>query len=182
MEAVDQIISSNRQLAKQMFEMQKQFQEVKLLHSKSGPTCVTCGGFNCSERCMETLPEEEVKYMGQAPFSNNYNSGWRNHPNLSWRDQGNNHQRPHNNQNFQSQGSSPQEQGQSSGKKSIEELLEGFMARTESNYKAQEAISRDQGATIRNLEVQVGQLAKHLSERLSDEFPGDTQKPRMENA
>ena len=42
-EAVDQIIVSNMQLSKQMFEMQKQFQEVKLLHSNSAPKCVTCG-------------------------------------------------------------------------------------------------------------------------------------------
>ena len=63
-EAVDQIYASNRKLAKQMFEIQKQFQEVKLMHSKSGPTCVPCGGPNCGERCNETLTEEEVKYTG----------------------------------------------------------------------------------------------------------------------
>ena len=62
-EVVDQIIASNRMLAKHMFEMQKQFQEVKLIQSKSAPTCVTCGGPNSGERCMETLPEKEVKYM-----------------------------------------------------------------------------------------------------------------------
>ena len=100
-EAVDQIIASNRQLAKQMFEMQKQFQEVKLLHSNSAPKCVTCVGPNCGERCLETISEEGAKYMGQAPFSNNYNSGWKNHPNFSWRDQGNGYQKPYNNQNLQ---------------------------------------------------------------------------------
>ena len=31
-EEVDQIIASNRKLAKQMFEIQKQVQEVKLMH------------------------------------------------------------------------------------------------------------------------------------------------------
>src|ERR1044072_3323476 len=59
--------------------------------------------------------------MGQAPFSSNYNPGWRNHPNFSWRDrdQGNNYQKPHNNQSFQGQGSGQQqrqEQGGGSGK------------------------------------------------------------------
>ena len=153
-EAVDQITASNRQLAKQMFEIQKQVQEVKLMHSKYGPTCVTCGGPNCGECCNETLTEEEVKYMGQAPFFNNYNPGWKNHPNLSWRDQGNNYQRSYNNYNFQGQGSGQQQrQEQGNGKKSIEELLEGFMARSESNYKAQEAIIRDQGVAIRNSEA-----------------------------
>src|ERR1044072_3438098 len=92
-DAVDQIISSNKQLAKQMFEIQKQVQEVKLMQANSVPKCVTCGGPSCGEQCKETLSEEEAKYMGQAPFSNNYNSGWRTYPNLSWRDQPKNHQR-----------------------------------------------------------------------------------------
>ena len=119
-EALDQIIAYNRKLAKQMFEIQKQVQEVKLMQEKSGPTCVTCGGPNCGERCNKTLTEEEVKYMGKAPFSNNYNQGWRNHPNLSWRDQGNNYQKPYNNQNFQGQGSGQkQRQERGSGKKNI---------------------------------------------------------------
>src|ERR1044072_4884515 len=41
-----------------MFEIQKQVQEVKLMHSKYGPTCVTCGGPNCGECCNETLTEK----------------------------------------------------------------------------------------------------------------------------
>ena len=145
--AIDQIIASKRKLAKQMFEMQKQFQKVKLLHSNFAPKCVTCGGPNCGQHCIETPAEEEEKYMGQAPFSNNYNSWWKNHPNFSWRDQGNDYQKSYNNQNFQ--GQRPQEQGKSSGKKSIEELLEGFIARVEND-------SKQKNAAIKNLEVQVG--------------------------
>src|ERR1044072_2935024 len=110
-EAVDQIIASNRHLAKQMYEMHKQFQEVKLLHSNSAPKCVTCGGPNCGEHCLETISEEEAKYMGQqAPYSNTYNQGWKNHPNLSWGDRVNNYQKPYNNQGFQGQGARQQEQ------------------------------------------------------------------------
>ena len=117
--------------------------------------------------------------MGQAPFSNNYNAGWKNHPNFSWRDQGNNDQKPYNNKNFQGQRS--QEQGQSSGKRSIEELLEGFITQVEKDSKQKEAVIKDQQAAlkdqqavIKNLEVQVGQLARQLSEKPTGKFPGDT--------
>src|ERR1044072_812814 len=48
--------------------------------------------------------------------------------------------------------------------------------------KAQEALARDQGAAIRHLKVQFGQLAKHLTERPSGKLPADTQEPRIENA
>src|ERR1044072_3323477 len=69
-----------------------------------------------------------------------------------------------------------------SGMKRLEELLEGFMTRTESASKNQEAALRDHQAAIKNLENQFGQMAKLLSERPSGKFPADTQEPRMENA
>ncbi|KAG8472920.1 hypothetical protein CXB51_034791 [Gossypium anomalum] len=53
-----------------------------------------------------TTEEEQVNYMGNNnfrsqnnPYSNTYNAGWKNHPNFSWGDQGN--QRPQNPQGFQ---------------------------------------------------------------------------------
>src|ERR1044072_3409407 len=173
-EAVDQIIASNRQLAKQIHEMQKQFQEVKMMQA-SGQGCVTCGGPDSGEYCRATTTEEEAKYMGQAPFSNNYNPSWRNHPNLAWGDRGNSYQKPYNNQNFQGQGVRQQEQVPSGGKKNIEELLENFIVQQENTTKKQDD-------AIRNLENQMGQLAKPISERDSGKRPSDTQQPRLENA
>src|ERR1044072_242021 len=152
-EAVDQLMASNKQLAKQMADMQKQMQEAKQINSsgESNYKCVTCGSPHCGDMCMETLMEEEVKAIGQArndPYSNNYNPGWRNHPNFGWRDrdqggnnrdQGNNNngqrgdnfQRSYPNQRSQGQGfkqqhhSQGQGSGSSGGKKSLEEMLEG---------------------------------------------------------
>src|ERR1044072_97622 len=154
-DAVDQIIVSNRQLAKQVDEMQKQCQEAKLMQD-AARGCVTCGGPNCGERCIETVAEEEAEYMGQqAPYSNNYNQGWKNHPNLSLGDRGNNYQKPYsNNQGFQGQGARPKEH--SSGKKSVEEMLAEFLSQ-------QEDANKKRDAAVRNLENQMGQLAKHLS-------------------
>src|ERR1044072_4082918 len=126
--------------------MQKQFQEAKLMQAYVRG-CVTYGGPNCGERCVETVAEEEAKYMGQqAPYSNTYNQGWKNHPNLSWGDRGNNYQKPYNNQGFQGQGARSQEQ--SSGKKSLEELLENFLVQQEDANKKRDAV-------VRNLEHQV---------------------------
>src|ERR1044072_7847063 len=190
-EAVNQLMTSNKQLAKQMSDMQKQMQEAKLM-KVSKLDCVTCGSPDCGERCVETFTEEEVKAMGQFrndPYSNTYNPGWRNHPNFAWRDRdqgnnntgqgGNNFQKPYPNQRFQGQEPrqySNQEQGSSSGgKKSLEELLESFMNRTENNYKNQEA-------AIKNLENQLGQMARQMNERPPGKFPSDTQSPRNENA
>ena len=48
------------------------------------------------------------------PYSNTYNVGWRNHPDFSWKEQGNsgqggNFQRPYHNQKLQGQGSQQQQ-------------------------------------------------------------------------
>src|ERR1044072_9335618 len=102
------------------------------------------------------MAEEEAKYMGQAPYSGNYNQGWKNHPNLSWGDRGNNYSKSHNSQGFQSQGARPQEQN--SGKRSMEEMIEIFMARQDENIKKQEDANHRRDAAMRNLENQLGQL------------------------
>ncbi|XP_057432651.1 uncharacterized protein LOC130725440 [Lotus japonicus] len=179
-EAVDQIIASNRQLAKQMHEMQKQFQEVKMMQAGRG--CVTCGGPDCGDYCRVTTTEEEAKYMGQAPFSNNYNSSWRNNSNLAWGDRGNNYQKPYNNQNFQGQGARQQEQAPSGGKRSMEELFKSFLAQQDETARKHEEADKKRDAAMRNMENQIGQLAKRLSERESGQLPSDTQQPRLENA
>ncbi|XP_057418707.1 uncharacterized protein LOC130712907 [Lotus japonicus] len=170
-----------------MSEMQKQIKEAKLPEARVAKVeCVTCGGAHTTEQCTETM-DKEIKAMGQFqnnPYSNTYNPGWRNHPNFSWKEQGTNGQAgnfqgQHPNQRFQGQASRPppQEQaaGTSGGKKSLEELLESFINRSETNFKNQEA-------SIKNLENQFGQLAKQVAERPPGKFPSDTVvNPRQEN-
>src|ERR1044072_6643062 len=120
--------------------------------------------------------------MGQqAPYSNNYNQSWKNHPNLSWGDRGNNYSKPYNNnQGFQGQGARPQEQN--SGKRSMEERIKIFSARQDENIKQAEDGHNQRHAAIRNLENQLVQLAKRMTEKESAQFPSDTQEPRRENA
>ena len=69
---------------------------------------------------------------------------------------GNNFQRSYPNQRPQGQDfrqQSTKEQGSGSGgKKILEDMLEGFMSRQENTTKKQEAVLREQQATIKNLE------------------------------
>src|ERR1044072_3622294 len=194
-EAVGQIMSTTQQLAEQMTEIQRQLKgnNSQYYQKPADSGCTACGSPYCGEFCSETATEEEVKAMGLSrndPYSNNYNQGWRNHPNFSWMDQdqgnhansgqgGNNYQKNYQNQRPQGQGFRKQpiqEQGSGSGsKKNLEEILEGFM------YK-QEAVQKEQQAAIKNLENQIGQMAKQLSERDPGKFPADTQVPRNETA
>src|ERR1044072_372768 len=113
------------------------------------------------------------------PYSNTYNVGWRNHPNFSWKEQGKsgqggNFQRPYHNQKLQGKGSQQQQhQEQGTGKKSFEELVESFINQSQSNHL-------NHGAAIKNLETQVGQMAKQLAERPPGELPSDTEISHIE--
>ena len=60
-------------------------------------------------------------------------------------------------------------------------MIEVFMARQDENIKRQEAVQKEQQAAIRNLENQMGQMAKQLSERDPGTLPSDTHIPRIED-
>ncbi|KAH9672110.1 hypothetical protein KPL70_017603 [Citrus sinensis] len=95
------------------------------------------------------------------PYSNTYNHGWRNHPNLSWNNTQNTLAPP--------PGFQPQEK-----KSNLEDALtqlttnmSQFMTKTETTFQ-------NQAASIRNLEVQVGQIANLLSSRQHSSLPSNT--------
>ncbi|KAL4288087.1 hypothetical protein AHAS_Ahas19G0251100 [Arachis hypogaea] len=93
------------------------------------------------------------------PYSKTYNQGWRNHPNFGWRDQP---QRP---QNFNNSS-----QGDFQQSNDLEAILTGFRQETR--------------ASIKNLEIQMGQLATKVNEidqRTTNSLPGNTiPNPRKE--
>ncbi|XLS77757.1 hypothetical protein HN51_061982, partial [Arachis hypogaea] len=125
---------------------------------------------------------EEVNYMGE-PYENTYNPSWRNHPNLSWKDQ----QRPQQGFNNNNGGrnrisnskpfpSSSQQQTENS-KQSHSDLAtivsdlikttQSFMTKTRSS--------------IRNLKAQVGQLSKKITELPPSTLPSNTEEnPKRE--
>ncbi|XP_073119981.1 uncharacterized protein [Henckelia pumila] len=96
------------------------------------------------------------------PFSNTYNPGWKQHPNFSWGGQNN---RPYRNQNY---GKQHQEE-----KSSMEQMMQKFISSTETRMQ-------NQDASIKNLENQIGQLAKAMSSREPGTLPSDTEKNSKE--
>ena len=52
-------------------------------------SCNWCGGAHLSDECTNIEQAQFVSNYNRAqnnPYSNTYNSGWRNHPNFAWRD------------------------------------------------------------------------------------------------
>ncbi|KAL5548869.1 hypothetical protein UlMin_004100 [Ulmus minor] len=101
--------------------------------------------------------------------SNYYNPGWRNHPNFSWS----------NNQNVQKPPSSFQAQEK---KPTMEEAFTQFMTRTNAFIDDTQENFRNQGASIRNLEHQVGEISKLLMERGQGALPSNTERNPREEA
>src|ERR1044072_7895595 len=103
--------------------------------------CMNCDGF---------------RGYGNCPY---YDQRWESRPDICWEgDEDFNPWNPPYHQYYGEHEHQPLEQeephqGQGGGKKSLEELLEGFMTRTENNYKNQEA-------AINNLEIQFQKLSR----------------------
>ncbi|KAL5544723.1 hypothetical protein UlMin_008507 [Ulmus minor] len=140
------------------------------------------------ENCAENHSNVECQFVGQAqenspdqvnyvannqrqfnPNSNYYNPGWRNHPNFSWS----------NNQNVQKPPSGFQAQEK---KPTMEETFTQFMTRTNAFIDDTQANFRNQGASIRNLEHQVGEISKLLTERGQGALPSNTERNPREEA
>ncbi|KAL5575038.1 hypothetical protein UlMin_016737 [Ulmus minor] len=140
------------------------------------------------ENCAENHSNVECQFVGQAqenspdqvnyvannqrqfnPNSNYYNPGWRNHPNFSWS----------NNQNVQKSPFGFQAQEK---KPTMEEAFTQFMTRTNAFIDDTQANFRNQGASIRNLEHQVGEISKLLTERGQGALPSNTERNPREEA
>ncbi|KAH1247255.1 hypothetical protein GmHk_06G017195 [Glycine max] len=143
-------------------------------HTVAG--CLICGGAHESGYYIsQEEATREVNYMGNQPRPN-FNAGghsgfqygqqyhsqqgqWRNHPRNQFnKDQGGPSNRP-------------QQQGPSLYDRTtkLEETFTQFMQVSKSNQKGTES-------AIKNLEVQVGQLAKQLADRPSSSFGANTEK------
>ena len=90
------------------------------------------------------------------PFLNTFNLGWKNHPNFSL---SNNAQNPP--PSFQSQ----------ERKLNLEEMFGKFMQETASFISETRSSLCNQGASIQNLEHQVGKISKLLAERPQGSLP-----------
>nr|GME05475.1 uncharacterized protein LOC109178859 [Ipomoea batatas] len=153
---------------------------------------------------------EEANYMGSNtgrqpprndPYSHTYNPGWRKHPNFSWRDQGN--ARSMGPPGFQQPGPSGSQHQQyrpfqqppapqqpqipaQEKKPQLEEMFMQYMSSQDTMMKKLDAkidkVAQSSQASIHNLEVQVGQLAKLVAEKDRGKFPSATEINPREGA
>ncbi|XP_020208323.1 uncharacterized protein LOC109793275 [Cajanus cajan] len=170
------ILAQNKHLSQQMEELKKQMSKLQV-GSSSRPQqvmrCDFCAGDHPNGHCTISEPdqEEEVNYMNnpgrQGNFSGNYNQnqGWRNNQNQysGWKQEAGPSQRQPPQKPYQNQ---PSYQPDRLSK--MEEALTQFMQVSTTNQKNIEA-------SIRNLEVQIGQLAKQLADQQSNNFSANTQ-------
>ncbi|KAL4610105.1 hypothetical protein ACB092_08G028300 [Castanea dentata] len=126
--------------------------------------CDHCSRNRSSDDCQVGNPFAQSSY-GQAnyvsnfqrqnnPYSNMYNPGWRNHPKFSW-------------SNNQGQAKPPQQFPQQEKKSTLEDMFMQYL------QKIDVAIQNN-SASIRNLEVQIGQLSSMLTERTAGTLTSNT--------
>ncbi|KAM1495945.1 hypothetical protein ACFXTO_030606 [Malus domestica] len=111
------------------------------------------------------------------PYSNNYNPGWREHPNFSWRDSQNSMGPSNSTKQYQQPYQAPPIQQEDP---SIKDMLSQLLKKTD-RYE-QEVVSLRQSQTVlekaqSNFEIQLGQIATTLNklERAQGQFPSQTE-------
>ncbi|XP_059593742.1 uncharacterized protein LOC132254043 [Vitis vinifera] len=135
------------------------------------------------------------QYSSNSPYSNTYNPGWRNHPNLSWRggnngqfqQQGNRFQGNQTNgqQGFQPQGMPSQNFQQqhqaSSSNSSLEDMMREFIQKQDKRNEDQNRINAQTSQELVDIRTTLSQLAVSLSHE-KGKFPAQPQKnPRGVN-
>ena len=134
---------------------------------------------------MGDLTIEQAQYMVKFnqnqnfnPYGQNYNPGWKNYPNFSWKN--------HNAGNpiEQAKPLQPPQEKKSSLDLKMEQLAYMHMNIMKSHYKFENETRtslNNQAAQLQNLEVQMGQMASLLSERQHENLPSTSEvNPRRE--
>src|SRR3954463_984888 len=153
----NQVVKMEDQIAaeveRRLKKMTVETQTVAQVQPAQTVSCEICNGPHQTVYCFATPQQiEEIKFLKQNnPYSNTYNPGWKNHPNFSWKDQ--------------------QQVPQKAEWEVAIERLAGqcsqFQEETRNNH-------RNTTASIKNLEVQVGQIAQHLTLQAQGTLPSST--------
>ncbi|CAL2256521.1 unnamed protein product [Prunus armeniaca] len=159
-------MSSNNDLALQVASLEKKLDSVLNMAPKIAEVCAICNipghpTYQCS--ASEAYPEfvqEQVNLMNSYnqrprndPFSNTYNPGWRDHPNLSWK---NNNQF----QNFQPKPAT-----------TLEDTVKMLAQNTVQFQQTTNSTLQQHSAALTKMETQLGQIADALSQREPGKFP-----------
>ena len=170
-------IDAFNKLAAQIALLNNNFKNLNV-SSISNAGCDFCAGNHSNMECQSGSQAQEnsleqVNFVANNqrqynPNSNYYNQGWKNHPNFSWSNNANVQQPP---SGFQAQEKKP----------TMEEAFTQFMTRTNAFIDDTQANFRNQGASIRNLEHQVGEISKLLAERTQGALPSNIEKNPREH-
>ncbi|XP_034213009.1 uncharacterized protein LOC117625579 [Prunus dulcis] len=159
-------MSSNNDLALQVASLEKKLDSMLNMVPKIAEVCAICNipghpTYQCS--ASEAYPEfvqEQVNLMNSYnqrprndPFSNTYNPGWRDHPNLSWK---NNNQF----QNFQPKPAT-----------TLEDTVKMLAQNTVQFQQTTNSTLQQHSAALTKMETQLGQIADALSQREPEKFP-----------
>ncbi|XP_028216623.1 uncharacterized protein LOC114398647 [Glycine soja] len=136
--------------------------------------CTICGGAHESDHCIPFEEQtQEVSYIGNQQRQGYNQGGFLGFQQGPYNQQGQWGSHPGNQFNKDQGGSSnrPPQQGPNIFQRTtkMEETLAQFMQVTMSNHKSTES-------ALKNLEIQVGQLAKQLAEKSSNSFGENTKK------
>ncbi|XP_050104654.1 uncharacterized protein LOC126584261 [Malus sylvestris] len=157
--------SSNHELSLQVSNLEKKLEAVLNMVPKTNEVCAICNIPNhlthqCPSR--EAYPEfvqEQVNLMNsynQRPrndvYSNTYNPGWRDHPNLSWK-----------NNNFQNFQPKPAP--------TLEDTVKLLAQNTLQFQQATNSTFQQHSAALNKMETQLGQIADALNQREVGKFP-----------
>ena len=158
-------------ITKQLSKLPQQLQAVQFSPNQDQTMKYDfCGGDHSNGQCSYQVnpSQEEVQYMGnqgrQGDFSGNYQNnasqGWRNNQSqgFGWKQDVGSSNTPYQQQQF------PSTQNRTT---KLEDTLEKFMQASMANQK-------NTKASIRNLETQVGQLAKQLADQQGSQFSANT--------
>ncbi|XP_020203779.1 uncharacterized protein LOC109789275 [Cajanus cajan] len=170
----DALLAQNKLLSQQIEALTKQVARIpQQLQSTQHQvlSCDLCGLNHPHGQCIGTFPShvDEVNYMGNharqgGNYGGNYGKNWQSHPSTGW------------NQNDIAQSSRPpmKKPNLYDKQSKLEGTLNQFMKVSISNHKSTEA-------SIKNLEIQVGQLAKQLAENSGRNFSANTHTNPKEN-
>jgi len=134
---------------------------------------------HANDECVPKGLNKDANYMGnyhkRNPYSNKYNLGWAQHPNLKYSN--------NNTLNPLLPNLQPQQQQKPLA---FEEAMTSFVKMTQTNFQeinaSQEVVQINNEASMKNLENQIGQLGKQVANQSSGGFSGNTQdNPKNES-
>jgi len=166
------ILANQASMNKQLVTLTKEFHGFTMANKPQQVAAIKydlCGEGHANGECVPEGYSEEANYMGNYQNPNHYyNPGFNKHPNLSYS----------NNNTLNPLLPNPQQQQQRKSS-ALEETMASFMKMTQSNFenimKSQEAERKNNEASRKLMETQIGQMAKQIAEHTKGGFSGNTQ-------